>query len=86
MITPKKQGRLQPFRDYMRADNSADVKKLFSLKRQPSIFGPKNFITKIKETYYFKKKDYEVPDSKTLAPTTTMIIEAVCDCYHVTFE
>lgn len=86
MVTPKKQGRLKPFIKYMEADDSANVVKLFALKRRPSIYGPDSFISKIKELYYFKKKDYEVPDSKTLAPTVKMIIETVCAYYDVTFN
>jgi REP element-mobilizing transposase RayT len=86
MITPRKQGRLKPFIEYMQDDDSADVTKLFSLKKRPSIFGSENFITRIKELYYFKKKDYEVPDSKSLAPTAVSIIEAVCEYYQVSFN
>ncbi len=86
MITPRKQGRIKPFIEYMQKDDSVDVKKLFSLKKLPSIFGSENFITKIKEFYYFKKKDYEVPDSKSLAPTAISIIEAVCGYYQVSFN
>ena len=51
-----------------------------------SLFGPENFITAIKEKYYFKKKNYEVPESKNLAPTSDAIISAVCEHYGVSFN
>jgi len=56
MITPKKRGRLKPFIDFMRKEDSEEVTRLFSLKKLPSFFGPESFITGIKEKYYFKKK------------------------------
>lgn len=86
MIAPQNKGRLKPFIEYMQENDSTDVEKLFSLKKLPSIFGPESFVTKIKESYYFKKKDYEIPESKKLAPTAAMVIEAVCDHYKVSFS
>ncbi len=70
----------------MQEDDSEEVIKLFSLKKLPSFFGPENFITAIKEKYYFKKKTYEVPESKNLAPTSDAIISAVCEHYGVSFN
>ncbi len=40
----------------------------------------------MKEKYYFKKKTYEVPESKSLAPTSDTIISAVCEHYGVSFN
>ena len=86
MITPKKQSRLKPFIEFMREDDSEEVARLFSLKKLPSFFGPESFITGIKEKYYFKKKSYEVPESKRLAPETDTIISSVCEYYGVSFN
>lgn len=86
MITPKKRGRLKPFIEFMQEDDSEEVVRLFSLKKLPSFFGPENFITGIKEKHYFKKKSYEVPESKRLAPTSDSIISAVCEHYGVSFN
>ena len=86
MITPKKQGRLKPFIEFMQKEESGEVTKLFSLKKLPSFFGPESFITEMKEKYYFKKKSYEVPESKRLAPASDSIISSVCENYGVTFS
>ena len=86
MITPKKRGRLKPFIEFMQEDDSEEVTRLFSLKKLPSFFGPESFITGIKEKYYFKKKSYEVPETKSLAPTSDTIISAVCENYGVSFN
>ncbi len=86
MITPKKRGRLKSFIEFMRKDDSEEVIRLFSLKKLPSFFGPESFITGIKEKYYFKKKSYEVPESKNLAPASDSIISAVCENYDVSFN
>jgi len=86
MITPKKRGRLKPFIEFMRKDDSKEVIRLFSLKKLPSFFGPESFITGIKEKYYFKKKSYEVPETKNPAPTSDTVISAVCENYGVSFN
>ncbi len=86
MITLKQRGRLKAFIDFMKKGDSAEVTKLFSLKKLPSFFGPESFITDIKEKYYFKKKSYEVPESKSLAPTSDVIISSVCKHYGVSFN
>jgi REP element-mobilizing transposase RayT len=85
MITQKKQGRLKPFVEFMQENDSEEVIRLFSLKKLPSFFGPESFMTGIKEKYYFKKKCYEVPESKSLSPTSDTIISAVCEHYGVSF-
>ena len=56
------------------------------LKKPPSFFGPESFITGIKEKYYFKKRSYEVPESKSLAPASDRIISTVCKHYGVSFN
>ena len=86
MITPKKKGRLKPFLEFMRDDDSPEVTNLFSKKNLPSIFGPENFIAQIKERFYFSKTDYEIPESKTLAPSADDIIAAICSYYNVAFN
>jgi REP element-mobilizing transposase RayT len=86
IITPKKQGRLKPFIEFMHEDDSEEVTRLFSLKKLPSFFGPESFITEIKEKYYFKKKSREVPESKSLAPTSDIIISSVCKNYGISFN
>ena len=70
----------------MEKANSDRIEKFFSLKNLPSILGPESFITKIKKKYYFKKKTFEVPESKKLAPEPKVIIQEVCSFYHVTQE
>ena len=86
MITPKKKGRLKPFIEFMQDDDSQEVTSLFSKKNLPSIFGPESFITKIREKYYFIKTDYEIPESKSLAPSSDDIISAICGYYNVSFN
>lgn len=86
MITPEKQGRLKRFVKFMQEDDSEEVNRLFSLKKLPSLFGPTSFIAEIKERYYFKKRSYEVPESKSLAPTSDSIISSVCKHYNIPFD
>ena len=86
MLTSKKRGRLKPYTNFMQQDDSDEIKRFFSLKNLPSIFGPAGFISQIKEQYYFKKRNREVPDCKNLAPDPEIIISAVCEQYDVSFN
>jgi chromosomal replication initiation ATPase DnaA len=52
----------------------------------PSLFGPENFIARIRERYYLRKTSYEVPESRRLAPAPDTIIHAVCDYYNLGFD
>ena len=67
----------------MQQDDSEEIKPFFFLKNLPSIFGPESFIRHIKEEFYSKKKSFEVPESKKLAPDADMIIQEVCEYYDV---
>lgn len=86
MITPKKKGRLKSFIEFMQDVDSQEVTNLFSKKNLPSIFGPESFITRIKEEFYFSKIDYEIPESKSLAPLSGDIISTICGYYNVSFN
>ena len=86
MITPKKKGRLKPFIEFMEDDDSQEVTNLFSKINLPSIFGPESFITKIKEKYFFSKTDYEIPESKSLAPSSDDILSVICGYYDVSLD
>lgn len=86
MITPRKKGRLKPFIEFMQYDDSHEVMELFSRKNRPSIFGPESFITGIREKYYFSKNDYEIPESKSLAPSSDEIISEICGYYNVSYN
>jgi len=86
MITPKKKGRLKPFIEFMQDDDSQKVMDLFSKKNLPSIFGSESFITRIRGKYYFSKNDYEIPESKSLAPSSDEIISEICRYYNVSCD
>lgn len=86
MIAPQEQGRLKTLKEFMQQDNSENIKRLFSSKNRPSIFGSEEFIKKIKSQYYTNKKSYEVPESKKISPESDTIIKAVCEHYGVPFN
>ena len=86
MITSKKKGRLKPFIKFMQDDDLPEVMDLFSRKNLPSIFGPDSFITQIREKHYFSKNDSEIPESKSLAPSSDEIISEICGYYNVSYK
>jgi len=83
MISPKKRDRRIAFIAFMQQEDAPEVTRLFSKKNVPSLFGPENFITQIRERYYLRKNSYEVPESRQLAPDADVVIRAVCDNYNV---
>ncbi|MCP3926753.1 MAG: transposase [Desulfobacterales bacterium] len=83
MITKKKKGRLKPFIEFMEKDESGEISSIFSSSKLPSILGPKDFITKIREKYYFDNKLEDIPDVKILSPDPDVIIKNVCLYYKV---
>jgi len=86
MITPEKRSRMKRFIAFMQEDDSEAVTRLFSFKKNPSMFGPTSFIAEIKERFYLRKRSYEVPESKRLAPTSDSIISSVCKHYGVSVD
>jgi REP element-mobilizing transposase RayT len=83
LLTPKKKGRLGEFVKFMGREDSAEVTQIFSKQRLPALFGPNNFIARIKEARYFNQRDYEIPESKRMVPEAETIIAAVCRYYAV---
>ncbi len=79
MLTPKRKGRLKPFIDFMKKDDSDKIKRFFSLKHLPSLFGPENIITQIKETYYFEKKSREIPNQSNWPRNRTPLSKRCAD-------
>jgi chromosomal replication initiation ATPase DnaA len=60
---------------------------LFALarKKQPSMLGSKEFISRVKERFFKKKIDKEIPASKGLAPDLERIISEVSRYYKIQF-
>lgn len=59
------------------------INQIFGGKKLPSIIGSDTFIDQIKKTFYDKKIDTEIPESKLLSPEVDRIKAAVCEEYRL---
>jgi len=68
---------------FMASDDDERVEQAFSMKKLPSILGGLDFVKKIKERFFVRKKHREVPASRMLAPSVLEVTEAVAGHYGV---
>ena len=74
------------YEEFVQLNDSPEVTTFFSKKNLASVFGSEDYLEWIKEAFYLKKKDDEVPESKGLAPSLAKIKQAVCAAYGVEEE
>jgi len=74
------------YRDFVYGEDTPEVLAFFAKKNLPSIFGADRFVQWIKDEFYSRKKDREVPQSRQLAPTIDDINDAVCRIYGIQRE
>ena len=86
MLTPKKKDWLIMYKKFMRDKSESLYSKMIERKRWPVSYGLSYFVAKIKSTYYAKKINDDIPQSKDLAPDGELIIKCVCKYYKVTSD
>ncbi len=72
--------------NFVYLSDSPELTEFFGKKKLASVLGSEGFIEWIKAKYYLEKRDEEVPESKTLAPSIVAIKQAVCNAYGVEEE
>lgn len=82
MITENKSSQIQAYRQFMTQQPDEQIVRIFERKVQPSMLGSKEFVTRIKDRFFKKKINKEIPASKALAPDLGRIISAVSRYYH----
>jgi hypothetical protein len=83
MLTEKISSQIRVYKQFMAQEQDEDLARIFDRKYQPSMLGSEEFISWIKERFFEKKKDKEVPASKELAPDLDTIISEVSRFYDV---
>ena len=63
-----------------------DFQEILSRNNLPAVLETKEFIERLKEKYYEKSCDNQVPQSVVLAPAIVQIKQVVERAYHVTSE
>ncbi len=83
MLETKKKNQIRRYRQFMKEEDSEEIKSLFTKINMPSIWGRDEFIEWAKETFFKEKRNQEVPESKALAPDIDKIIKKVSNFYEV---
>ena len=86
MLAPKPGEQRAAYRTFMGEDENEKVLALLDRKKWPSMLGEEDFITWVKETFFWEKQDRQVPESMRLAPARDLIIKEVCRTFGVRKE
>ncbi len=83
MLTTQINSQIQIYKQFMAQEQDENLVRVLDGKNPPSILGSEKFISWIKDLFFKKKKDKEVPASKELAPDLDKIISEVSNYYNV---
>lgn len=86
MLTPHRSAQIRHYKQFVAQPDSEEINQVFKKKILPSLLGDEKFIEWIKENFFHKKTDKEVPESKSLAPDKNLIKETVCRIYKIKEE
>jgi putative transposase len=81
MLTEDLNSQIQTYKQFMAQQQDEDLVRVFERKNQPSMLGTREFISRVKERFFIKKIDKEIPASKGLAPDLDRIISEVSRYY-----
>jgi putative transposase len=83
MLTTQINSQIQIYKQFMAQEQDENLVRVLDGKNPPSVLGSEKFISWIKDLFFKKKKDKEVPASKELAPDLDTIISEVSRYYKV---
>jgi putative transposase len=83
MLSKDKANRLRTYRHFVAMNDQDAIIRMYERKKLPSFLGSEGFITSIKEKFFFRKADDEVPQSKELAIELSKIRKTVCEFYKI---
>jgi putative transposase len=86
MLCAMKHDQKKAYMDFVAQDESEEIARFYSLKKQPSILGSDSFIEKVKEKFRSMLFQEEIPASRDLAPRAEDIISFFCEYFKVTKE
>jgi REP element-mobilizing transposase RayT len=83
MLTTQINSQIQIYKQFMAQEQDENLVRVLDGKNPPSMLGSEKFISWIKDLFFKKKKDKEVPASKELTPDLDTIISEVSRYYKV---
>lgn len=82
MLAEQVSSQIRIYRQFMVQQQDKDLIRFFERKRKPPMLGSNEFISWVKDRFFKKKIDKEVPASKGLAPNADRIISEVSRYYE----
>jgi len=67
--------------NFVQLGDSREIRDIFKSSRLPCLLGSNDFINWVKERFFVKKENKEVPESVNLAPDVERIKDVVCKYY-----
>ena len=86
MLTKDKRQQRRVYRQFITKEDSEEISLIFERKNLPSVLGSERFIDWVKERFFHRKSNEEIPESRTLSPDREKIKQVVCKAYHVDEE
>lgn len=86
MLSKNKKDWIRTYRKFVNVEDNSSIVSIFEGKKPPSIFGPQDFIDRIKSRYYQKDDVVEMPQTRELAPSIEHILKKVCKFYNVSID
>jgi len=86
MLTKNKKEYISMYKDFMKGPEQEEILNTLGQKKLPAILGTEEFIKRLKEKYYQKGCDNQVPQSVILAPVIGRIKQVVSEEYKVILE
>ncbi|MBW2612160.1 MAG: transposase [Deltaproteobacteria bacterium] len=83
MLTVQTNTQIRIYKQFMAQEHDEDLVRILNRKNPPSMLGSEKFIAWIKDRFFKKKKDKEVPASRELAPELNTIISEVIRYYKI---
>ncbi len=83
IISPDPVDQINAYKHFVRLDDGEKILQVFESPRRPPFLGGKQFLGWIKETFFEKKREKEVPESVHLAPDLSLIKTVVCAYYKI---
>jgi len=84
MLTAQTSTQIRIYKQFMaQQEQDEDLVRILDHKNPPSMLGSEKFISWIKDRFFKKKKDKQVPASRALAPDLDTIISEVSRYYEI---
>lgn len=74
---------INTYKKFILMESPEEINRIFSQSKLPSMLGSENFINRVKEKFFLKKRHNEIPESRRLAPGPEKIKKAICKAYGI---